>query len=148
MDTSISHRLAIWSFGAERAMDKPLTGWGFDTARAIPGGDENVLVLGKPFGNAPAMPLHPHNATIQIWLEAGLPALLIVALLLARALWHIPRKAAGSIDAAGMLAAASAALIVANLSYGIWQGWWLCFLWLTAALLPAIGGRPDSEKTG
>jgi exopolysaccharide production protein ExoQ len=142
MDTSISHRLAVWSFSAARAMERPFGGWGFDTARAIPGGDEDVLILGKPFDDAPALPLHPHNAIIQVWLEAGLPALIVVVLLVGRALWRAPAHATRRLDAAGILAAAGAALIVANLSYGIWQGWWLCFLWLNAALLLAVLGRP------
>ena len=40
---------------------------------------------------------------------------------------------------AAVLAAITAAFVVAELSYGIWQGWWQATLWLTAALTVAVG---------
>lgn len=141
-ENSISHRLGIWSFGGERILSRPLTGWGFDASRALPGGNRNLPILGKSHPDAPALPLHPHNATIQIWLEAGLPGLLLAAFLVLRALRRIPQIVSGRTETAAVLAMSAALLVIANLSYGIWQGWWLCLIWLSVAIAMALTERP------
>ena len=64
---SAGHRLLIWSFTGDRIAERPLTGWGLDASRAIPGGRDPI----RP-GEA-WMPLHPHNAALQLWLELGAP---------------------------------------------------------------------------
>jgi O-antigen ligase len=140
-ESSVSHRLEIWAFSTGRALERPLTGWGMATSRAIPGGMQNVPILGEPNADAPAIPLHPHNAFVQIWLETGLPALLLAGFIVIRVLRRLPQAVAGRRETAAALATATALLIVANLSYGIWQGWWLCFIWLTAALVTALTPR-------
>jgi O-antigen ligase len=116
---SAEHRLLIWSFVGDRIAERPLAGWGLDAARAIPGGGEPIR-HGETW-----LPLHPHNAPLQLWLELGVPGAVLGALLaaqlwraLAAACWPRPFAAA----AAGSLAAA----LVASLgTYGIWQEWWL-----------------------
>jgi hypothetical protein len=35
-----------------------------------------------------------------------------------------------------------ATTLIAELSYSIWQSWWLVFLWVLAALMIAIAGGP------
>lgn len=121
---SAIHRLHIWRFSAERIAEKPITGWGLDSSRTIPGGDVEVIEDGA------SMQLHPHNAALQFWLELGTPgalgfaAIVLIALLSGR---HLPREAQ-----AASLATAVAALTVASLSFGIWQHWWLATLALAA----------------
>ena len=58
---------------------RPLLGWGLDTSRAIPGGtDLRPIHYIVPWSDKPIthpdqnLPLHPHNAALQIWLELGL----------------------------------------------------------------------------
>jgi O-antigen ligase len=116
---SAEHRLLIWSFVGDRIAERPLAGWGLDAARAIPGGGEPIR-HGETW-----LPLHPHNAPLQLWLELGVPGAVLGALLAAQ-LWLAlaaagwPRRFAAA--AAGSLAAA----LVASLgTYGIWQEWWL-----------------------
>ena len=76
---SAGHRLLIWSFVGTRISERPALGWGLDSSRAIPGGKYEI----RP-GQA-RLPLHPHNAALQIWLELGgigaLPAAALIALL-------------------------------------------------------------------
>jgi exopolysaccharide production protein ExoQ len=78
---SAGHRLMIWSFAGERIAERPLTGWGLDAARAIPGGKEPIRP-GETW-----LPLHPHNAPLQVWLELGVPGAVLFALLVAL-LWY------------------------------------------------------------
>src|SRR5205814_7090354 len=77
---SAAHRLEIWGFVAERVRQRPVTGWGLDAARRLPGGTTPVVIhhcdeTGRPNGIALShqpLPLHPHNAVLQVGLE--LPA--------------------------------------------------------------------------
>jgi O-antigen ligase len=116
---SAEHRLLIWSFVGDRIAEHPLSGWGLAASRVIPGGRQPIR-HGETW-----LPLHPHNAPLQLWLELGAPGAVLGALLtavfwrrLAAAAWPLGFKAA----AGGSLAAASAACLG---TYGIWQEWWL-----------------------
>jgi O-antigen ligase len=144
MKDSLWHRLQIWSFVGDRIAEKPLLGWGLDSSRAIPGGNQPIP------GGYPGqvmLPLHPHNAPLQVWLELGVPGALLLAaftttawLALGKAPWPRPYAAA----AGGSLAAA---LVVALASYGIWQEWLISseFLTLFLILVMARVARPVPE---
>jgi exopolysaccharide production protein ExoQ len=115
---SAGHRLLIWSFVSSHIAERPLLGWGLDSSRAIPGATDVV----RPYETM--LPLHPHNAPLQLWLELGLPGAALLALLgawlwleLASAPW--PRLYAAA--AGGSLATA---LVATTATYGIWQEWW------------------------
>ena len=136
---SAIHRIYTWEFTADRIAEHPFVGWGLDSSRAIPGGQELVVQDG------PALSLHPHNAGLQIWLELGLPgAMILAALLLAigRGLAGLPRPAM-----APAAAAFAAAFVFASLSFGIWQNWWVAALGLTAVLCRAIFAETLIENT-
>jgi len=137
------HRLLIWSFVGERIAERPLLGWGLDASRAIPGGTQEV----RP--GLKRLPLHPHSAALQLWLELGIPGALLSAcfvgwlwLRLGTAPW--PRLYAAA--ASGSL---TAALVTASGAYGIWQEWWLGTLGLAlfAALVMARTVEPPAAAT-
>jgi O-antigen ligase len=89
---SAQHRVEIWHFAAERALDRPLFGHGLNASRAIPNGGEVSAFLPP---DKPIIPLHPHDAFLQIWLELGAvgAVLAFVPLLLAlRAVGNWPRS--------------------------------------------------------
>ena len=139
------HRLLIWRFSADRVAERPLLGWGMDASRAIPGGktdfNEILPTLHYPSG-AEALPLHPHDAALQWELELGIPGLAIglaiVVFALYRAGW---RDELPAHERAAALALCGSVLIVALLSFGIWQAWWQSALWLVAALFAANAPR-------
>jgi O-antigen ligase len=141
LPNSLHHRLTIWNFTAQRAWEKPVLGWGFDAARDIPGADEEVPVRrwasdGTMLAGVtePLLPLHPHNAILQWWLELGLVGTAVMA---AFVVWLLGR-AASSPDAwtrAARTGAMVTALGISTISYGFWQAWWQGGLWLAAALL-------------
>jgi len=136
LPNSAVHRLLIWDFAAERIAERPVLGWGMESSRTIPGG------AGKPdpamldefgvtsdaarawFQYTQLMPLHPHNLALQVWLELGVVGALLMALLLAMVAWHLPNAAGCGVFAA--------ALVIAMLSYGAWQYWWVAGLLLAA----------------
>jgi O-antigen ligase len=133
------HRLMIWSFAGDRIAERPLTGWGLDGARAIPGADEPV------FEGRVWLPLHPHNAAIQLWLELGVPGAVLFGLIvawlwlgLAAAPW--PRLFTATAGASLMIA-----FVAAMGTYGVWQEWWIATLWFSLffilVMLRCISGR-------
>ncbi|MES2710779.1 MAG: O-antigen ligase family protein [Pseudomonadota bacterium] len=145
---SAAHRVVIWDFAMGRIAERPLAGWGFEASRAIPGGKANAAPatldrlgitdatqrMRFALPSAESLPLHPHNAPLQLHLELGLVGAALAALL--AALLALRARHPG---ATGALAAAA---VVGSLSYGLWQGWWIALLLVLVAAsraLPAEG---------
>ena len=141
--TAMVHRLMIWQFTAESILQKPLLGWGLNTARILPGGEQEITIGTAQEGTAilgQALPLHPHNAVIQIWLELGLVGLILFSALFFVLVMTIPtrrtERPAGAIYASVL----TAGLVVSQLGFGFWQGWWLATLGIAAVLTIASAG--------
>ena len=141
---SAAHRVLIWDFAVQRIAERPVLGWGMEASRSIPGGDTNFdaatltrfgLVSAEERAwfaspNAKRLPLHTHNAALQVWLELGL----IGALLAAMVSTAVFLGAAGHPPALG---AAVAGAVTGGLSFGVWQPWWVGCLVL--ACVVAVG---------
>lgn len=132
------HRLVIWRFAADRVAERPLLGWGMDASRAMPGGKTDISTvlptLHYPSG-AELLPLHPHDAMLELRLELGVPGLLLGFAIIGWVLFVLgwrARLVRGRRAAA--LALSAAVLTVGMLSFGLWQAWWLSTVWLVAAL--------------
>ncbi len=142
LPNSAAHRLLIWDFAAERIAERPLIGWGMDSSRAIPGGAgradagiREAFGLISPaaaqwFAQAQLLPLHPHNLALQVWLELGAIGATLMALLLALIALACRSPAACGAFAAG--------LVIAMLSYGAWQYWWVSGLLLAGVTAPLV----------
>jgi O-antigen ligase len=150
---SAVHRLVIWDFAAARIAEKPLTGWGLEASRAMPGGRAQpdaatldrlniTLPAHREFLTLPhveVMPLHPHNGALQLWLElGGIGALIGAALMLA--LGFAASRSAAPAVGAGMLASAA---VTGMLSFGLWQAWWVASLLLAMVALALVPRRGE-----
>jgi len=121
-------RLDIWRFAAARIADKPWFGWGIDASRVWD-----------------AIPLHPHNAVLQLWLELGVVGAALGALFWSHVWTLIGAVAEISRSNAGVFAAVAVAyLSIGGMSFGVWQEWWLALgviavvtCWTFAAAFPA-----------
>lgn len=135
------HRLLIWRFAAERIADRPLLGWGMDASRDLPGGkrDFGTTLPGIELGSGlDAMPLHPHDALLQWRLELGIPGTILCLAIVVWALRRVGWRFNGSREAqATSLGWAATVTVIALLSFGIWQEWWLSIILLTASLIAA-----------
>jgi exopolysaccharide production protein ExoQ len=133
------HRLMIWSFAGDRIAERPLSGWGLDTARAIPGAD------GPVYEGRVWLPLHPHNAAIQLWLELGVPGAVLFALIVAWLWLDLAAAPWPRLFTAAAGASLTTAFVAAIGAYGIWQEWWIGTLWfslfLILVMLRCIPGR-------
>lgn len=137
---SWKHRVGIWEFTSNLIAEHPLRGAGFEAARHIGAGQPKLVDF--PWV---AMPLHPHNLVLQVWLELGAVGLAGVILILAGVVAALRRATAGNPARRAFLAASLATfLFIALMSYGVWQNWWLATGWLVAAVNLALVGRSRS----
>jgi len=141
--TSAGHRLLIWSFTGERIAERPGLGWGLDAARAIPGGKDEI----RP--GQDRLPLHPHDAALQLWLELGAPGAALFALLVGLLWLRLGEVAWPPLYAAASGGSLAAALAIAFSGWGIWQEWWLGTLALALfmTLVMARAAAPPSAGT-
>lgn len=148
-DASVRHRLFVWSFSAGKAIERPIAGWGMGTSRSVPGGEKIEEFFrrdGTVDGQGQAIPLHPHNSFIQVFLELGAIGLLLTLtslLFLFRSLVRTAGNAGLSVPVVGFILSA---LVISSISFGAWQGWWVSIQLLTGALLYALA-KPG-PKTG
>lgn len=135
---SVFPRLFIWKSAARHIAEAPLLGKGLNASRQLSTEADRVLLPGNDGQGrlVEPIPLHPHSAVFQVWLELGGVGALMLVLLLGRLLMRIPRLSTGSGAAAG-IGAFFTGLAIAGISYGIWQSWWLSALWLAAAFTAA-----------
>lgn len=137
ISVSIYHRAAIWDFVGDRIAEKPVLGWGMNASRNIPNAHETIP------GGVERIPLHPHNFSLQLWLELGG----VGAALASLALGFLGLGCAGSrMRQAALVATLATALFVASVGYGMWQGWWFATLWLLCAFACTIGRESLGTK--
>jgi O-antigen ligase len=109
-------RLNIWTFAADHIQSHPFRGWGLDASRT--------------FG--PAIPLHTHNAQLQLWLELGGIGAALAGVFFCWLAYGVVRLSERSRSEAAMAAGALVAyLVIGGLSFGVWQEWWLALGALT-----------------
>jgi O-antigen ligase len=115
-------REQIWRFALERCLEKPVFGWGFDASDSIPNfGEVSLRSEGQLI-----IPNHPHNAPLQLWLELGLPGVLLGGWFLLRLKERVQAP----------LAQAVLMFVLLNgmLSWGLWRPRWVSIVCLGVLL--------------
>ena len=142
-----SHRWVIWKFTSSRIMDHPFRGWGFNSSRSIPGSSGHAY--GQQY--AEMLPLHPHNGSLQIWLELGLVGALAFALIIAAAPYQARRISNNWRETAILMGVVAAYMTLGQLSFGVWQNWWIATMILAITLARLSVGteaiKPDHTNT-
>ncbi len=132
---SAKHRLFIWNFAAQKAMQKPILGWGHASSRNFDITEADMVDYQGH--HLHPLPMHPHNNLLQILLETGIIGLALYMALVCKYLfrWNDVfrrhnSKPDTSIKAAGY-ACFSTFFIISMISFNMWQSWWMCsFLWI------------------
>ena len=126
-------RVGIWDYVCARIWEQPLFGHGLEAARLV---TERIVIHNDDIS---ALPIHPHSASLQIWFETGLVGALLAAATLFVGGWKLAQALKTQRAAAAGVAASLAALgLSANVSYSLWQEWWLATLFIAAALAGAV----------
>jgi exopolysaccharide production protein ExoQ len=148
LPNSAHHRLTIWKFTADKTLEHPWRGWGLDASRTIPGAEEHVPVWRQampPLASGETrylveeqrLPLHPHSGPGQVWLELGLTGVVLLSMLLLVTVRSLPAVGQRG-DGAMAMAVLGGAVVIASVSFGLWQSWWQASLWLVAIFTAAV----------
>jgi O-antigen ligase len=117
---------------------RPVLGYGFDAARMV--GEPNAVAVGV---SREVNFLHPHNGFLQVWLELGVIGVALFLSGCALASLSLYRRAADRAALATTLATVLTVSVFWEVSFGIWQGWWLAAIGLTfVALRAAVRPSP------
>ena len=131
---SAVHRIKIWEFTARKISERPVLGWGMNASKHLPDGKSTVYsASGTILGEV--LPLHPHNLILQIRLELGFVGVLILLCLGYYFLKVTQQGVKSDLVKAIILGQFMTFFIVASLSFGLWQAWWLCVAWFVASFM-------------
>ena len=150
---SSGHRILIWKNTVKHIKQKPLLGSGLDSTRGLYSAKDRVQYsFPSTLSNGVAfrvqfepIPLHPHNAILQVWLELGAVGALISLVILISILLAIDRKISLRINRAVSLGMFTSTLSLACMSFGIWQSWWLSAILLSITYLLSVLKSPLKE---
>jgi O-antigen ligase len=131
-------RVEIWDYMSYRIMEHPWLGWGLSTSKLLdfrqPHGGQYVFAL-------TAAP-HPHNAVTQLWVELGIPGLMLGIAFAWMVLRRISQLEHRLIPYA--LGAWTAALCLSLVAYNFWtDSLWGCFA-LTGLLFGLLNAKAAS----
>ena len=114
----IGNRLEIWNFVITYAMNNPLYGYGIEATNYVPSFEHDYIYQRK------ATALHPHNFSVQIWIEFGLIGIILAALFLGfltKTIHAITIHHTRHVVTTLFILA----LLMSSMTYGLWQSWWL-----------------------
>jgi O-antigen ligase len=129
---SFLHRIEIWHYASNLVFERPLAGWGLDTSRSI----AEKVILERGGYEFPVLPIHPHNAFLQVWLELGLVGVgfgIAIGLTVLRGIRDLPRPSQPV-----ALAAFAGSMAMLSVAYGVWQVWWLAALILSMLMIHVL----------
>jgi len=134
LPTSAVHRIGIWKFTSDKVIEHPLVGWGMNASKSIPGGKSFLFFEdGTQLGSA--LPLHPHNVILQIWLELGLPGIVLFLALCIFIIMTSVNRLKLKFESAMIFGQFITILGISNVSFGMWQAWWISTIWLSVSFM-------------
>ena len=127
---SIIHRLLVWEYVGSEILKKPLLGNGIGTSRLI---GQNII-LNIPNTNQEirgAIPLHPHNNFLEIWLELGLLGIIVLSFIWIKIIkFGINIRKHSLIIGTGICTSIVTIFVISNLTFGAFQAWWMASIGL------------------
>jgi len=137
----MSARLEIWDYVARRVTESPIYGFGLEATRHIEHFEAHLRYAETDYV------LHPHNATMQIWIEFGAVGAAFLCGVLAF-LMHKIRSIPRVSDRRFAMAVFMAMFFIANTAYGLWQGWWLGAICIICMYVAALSRGADEARDG
>lgn len=145
---SIVYRMHIWDFTIDKITEKPLLGWGAGASKRL-GTDEQGILADPKFGRlGEAIPVHPHNGILQVWLEYGLLGAVASFLLVARILILADNHVTRAGPRIWLYSTFALLACFIGFNFSISSSWWLSSIAAFAAIgmtfINASGQRPAS----
>jgi exopolysaccharide production protein ExoQ len=144
--TGLMPRIGIWNYTADRIAERPVAGWGLNSSRFFSSEADKSVRDPNWDITIEALPLHPHNAMLQWWLELGAVGALLFAALAGLLVHGIARGGGSPWGKAIANAQVATFLAMASVSYGIWQAWWMALLWLGMIFTTALLAREPEPR--
>lgn len=127
---SWDHRLRMWAYCWQVIGEHPLQGAGFDASRTF-----KETFIAKDGREITIVSLHPHNAGIQIWTEAGIIGALLASSVIAAIINPVKKYAQSQVHGGAVCGLIMGVLIISSLTYGAWQFWWWGCVFLAVGTL-------------
>lgn len=124
---SVFHRFLGWDFLSKKFLEKLFLGWGLGatpylyTESNLAHGYENVI--------------HPHNSSLQAYLELGLGGGIIFALFFSSLFWMVEKYVKDRLSVAVCNATLAFGLIQAELTHNLWHNHWISWVAFLSGLL-------------
>ncbi len=127
LNRALFHRVLAWNFYSEKFFEKPFWGWGAESSRYLP--TEPSLAAG--YENT----YHPHNNSIQAYVELGIPGGVLYALFFASLFWLVEKHVKDRLSVAVCNATIAFGFIEAEITHNVWRNYWLSLVTLMVGLI-------------
>ncbi|MBO6518870.1 MAG: O-antigen ligase family protein [Rhodospirillales bacterium] len=146
---SIVYRMHIWSFVTDKILEKSVLGWGAGASKRL-GNDDVGQVLDPKFGTlGEAIPVHPHNAVLQVWLEFGGLGALLAFVLIARWLTLAERRAQFAWQRICVFSVGALIACFYGFNFSMTSSWWLVTVFVSIAVTTILARpEPPAGNTG
>lgn len=154
LKASMLHRFEIWDYMSARIFERPILGWGLQSAASVPIHSDELA--GYKWVSASG--IYPHNQILQLWIETGAVGALLGLAFLATVLCSIRKKMSPPMRPFA-LSAFVFAVCVASTGYQIYTDSWWAALAASAFLfslfdrmitpnVPEAGPLDKTEESG
>ncbi|MEM6811993.1 MAG: O-antigen ligase family protein [Pseudomonadota bacterium] len=133
-----NHRLEIWDFISQKIQTNPWVGHGLEFTRGYEGFQPRGIYFHWD------SILHPHNFVLQVWIELGVIGVLFLISFVCFLMLEI-RKMEHSVQKSA-LAILFTLLLLNSFSYGLWQSWWLGFMFIISGLFLLVSYQSRDYK--
>lgn len=124
---SLLHRYMGWEVFSKSFFEKPFLGWGIESTRYLP--PDPILING--YGKL----IHPHNNSVQAYLELGVVGGVLYALFFASLFWVVEKHVKDRLSVAVCNATIVFGFVTAEITHNIWRNYWLSVVALTVGLV-------------
>jgi len=138
---SWDHRLRMWGYCWPVIAEHPFRGAGFDASRTF-----QETFMAKNGLEVSIVSLHPHNAGIQIWTEAGLIGAVLASTVIATLFKPLKNYTQNRARGAAVSGVIFATLLISSITYGAWQFWWWGCIFLAVAILHLLPGLNQAKS--
>lgn len=141
-DAYAGNRVEVWQFVMDYALNSPIYGFGMEATRFVEYFDHAQIY------HHDVTVLHPHNFSIQIWIEFGLVGVAMASVMFANIIRQLSQTPT-LMDKRIMTGLFLAVMAVASVGYGMWQSWWMGELIFLIGLyhLSTKGDKSKSETS-
>lgn len=127
MNHNFFHRILGWEYYGKKFFEKPWVGWGAESSRFLPTDRE----LAPGFTHL----VHPHNNSIQAYVELGIVGGILYALFFSSLFYLVEKNVKDRLSIAICNATITFGFVGAIITHNAWRNYWLSLVALTTGLI-------------